>query len=309
MPGNTSVKDAVRRVPGLVAAKRSLLAGYRVVRPLRPPVESPLWVERLLWAPKDGTFFTGNGLARQCRYVLNYDAFHTNEHVENNWWFANSEYLEYFFRHLAPRDDYVLFTHNSNIDRPIDDRFRNRLDSRELTAWFSIQVMTRHPKLHPMPLGVGNPLRCDHDALKRVIAEPPPKSLMFEASFALWTNPAERRYCIDQTGIEPVPRVRQADEFYRRLASAYFCIAPAGNGVDCYRTWQALHLGTVPIVTRSSVTEAHPELPLIVLDDWSEFRSIDFTPELYARTWGDWDPADISLDRYLDRIKARIAHA
>lgn len=306
MAGDTSIKDVLRQVPGVVTAKRSLVAGYRVIHPLRPPLWSPEIVKSAVEPPKDGTFFTGNGLAAHCRYVLNYDTFHVNEHVENDWWFANSEFLEYFFRRLAPREDYVLFTHNTTTDRPIDARFRSRLDRPEMIAWFSVQVMTRHPKLFSTPLGVGDPMKCDHDALKRVIAARPPKSLMFEASFSLKTNPVGRRYCIEQTGIELLPRLRDLEAFYRRLASAYFCISPAGNGVDCYRIWQALHLRTIPVVTRSILTEAHPELPLIVLDDWSEFRSVDFSPETYARTWGGWEPTDISLANYLRRIEATI---
>ena len=62
-------------------------------------------------------------------------------------------------------------------------------------------------------------------------------------------------------------------------------------------------------MTRSVLTEQHPELPLLVLDDWAEFRAVEFSPELYARIWGDFDPATLGLDRYLGRIRARIRAA
>lgn len=300
-----SARQALRQVPGARATKRSLLGAYHALHPLRPPVESPDLVERMLAPSEDGSFFTGNGLASHCRYVLNYDVFHVNEHVQNNWWFANPEFLEFFFRRLAPRETYVLFTHNSNTDRPIGPRFERRLRQPELTAWFSTQVVLRHPKLFPIPIGVGNPIKCNEQALKRVSSDPPRKSLLFEASFDIRTNVVERMYCIEQTGIQPTPKL-PVEAFFERLASAYFCISPSGNGIDCYRTWQALHLRTIPIVTRSRLTETHPELPMIVLDGWSQFRTIDFSPELYARTWGDWDPVDISLHRYLGRIERTL---
>jgi hypothetical protein len=63
---------------------------------------------------------------------------------------------------------------------------------------------------------------------------------------------------------------------------------------------------TVPVVTRSLVTEHHPDLPIIVLDDWSEFGTIDFSPALYRRTWGKWDEQELRLDCYLERVRRML---
>ena len=73
-----------------------------------------------------------------------------------------------------------------------------------------------------------------------------------------------------------------------------------------HRTWEALSVRTVPVVTRSLVTEHHPDLPLVVLDSWADFGSIDFSAELYAETWSDWDCAELRLDRYLARVETTV---
>jgi hypothetical protein len=301
----SSAKETMRRVPGLVAAKRTSVRAFRRVRPLRPPVESADLVDRMLVTAKDETYITGNGFAAHCRQVLNYDAFRVNEGADNRWWFCNPEFLEYFFRRLAPDEPYVLFTHNSNVDRAIDEGFQSRLDHPELMAWFATNVELRHPKLFSIPLGVGNPIKCDITALTEAREQQPEKTHLFEASFDVRTNPIERLRCIEQTGIKPEPKL-DWPEFFARLGSSYFCISPAGNGVDCYRTWQALYLKTIPVVTRSVLTDQHPGLPMIVLDDWAEFREIDFSAELYHRIWGTWSPDEIRLDKYLERIRSTL---
>lgn len=296
-----------RRIPGVVATKRLLVALFRTVRPLRPPVESRALVTKMLVRPPDDTFITGNGFAARCRHVVNYDVPIVNEDAaDSRWWFCNPEFLEYFFRELAPNDEYVLFTHNSNVDRPIDRKFDRKLEQPELVAWFATNVELRHPKLHSIPLGVGNPIKCDPVAFRAVQEAAPEKTELFEASFSVGTNPVERAYCIEQTGIDLAPKQTTQRAFYERLASACFCISPKGNGVDCYRTWQALYLHTIPIVTRSVLTDQHPDLPWVILDDWSEFRSIEFTYELYERTWGAWDTGAYTLDRYLERVRRTI---
>ena len=56
-------------------------------------------------------------------------------------------------------------------------------------------------------------------------------------------------------------------------------------------------------MTRSVLTEQHPDVPFVVLDDWSQFRSEDFSPALYEQLMRAWDPDSLHLDRYLSRVR------
>lgn len=61
------------------------------------------------------------------------------------------------------------------------------------------------------------------------------------------------------------------DECWRMHADFAFEASPQGNGMDCFRTWEALALGTVPIVRSSSLDRLYREhdLPVVIVDDWS----------------------------------------
>ena len=39
-----------------------------------------------------------------------------------------------------------------------------------------------------------------------------------------------------------------------------------------------------------------------MLDDWAEFPSIAFSPELHEELMSGWDPATLALDRYLEHV-------
>lgn len=305
-----SLVDAARRTPPFVRVPLRFvwrLAVRLVPRPSpRPPIEDPERVRRLSQTPADESFITGNGIAARCRFVLNYDVLKVNEDVHDNWWFCKADFLEYFFAEIAPDEPFVLFSHNS--DRPIAGRrCRRWLGRPKLVAWFAENADLEHPKLHALPLGIANPrwAHGDQQALKAAMNARIAKTRIFDATFDVRTNPAVREYCIEQTGITPDARLPFRD-YLERLASARFCLCPRGNGIDAHRMWEALYLRAVPVVTRSLLTEQHPDLPMLVLGDWSEFRTIDFTPELYDRIWGDWSPDAIRLDRYFDRVLARI---
>jgi hypothetical protein len=278
-------------------------------RPRAPAPESPPpdEAERLGRFPVDQAFVTGNGFAARCRHVLNYGGPFVNDAGEEAWYFCKTDHLEWFFDHVAPRRRYVLVSHNS--DYPVGDRFRSRLRGRNLRVWFAVNVTLRHPKLVPIPIGVPNPgWRHGDPALLRAAQRVREKSELVDVSFSVETNLAERRRCLELTGLTPAPRLPYP-EYLARLARSYFCVSPSGYGIDSHRTWEALYLGAVPIVTRSPLTDGHPDLPLIVLDDWADFGSIELTPELHRRVLGGWDARSLSMDRYFERLRRRIASA
>jgi hypothetical protein len=304
------IGSLLRAAPGgaslLRLRRRGVAAARRRVRPIRPPVHDLDQAAAFSAVPADHPFITGNGIASRCRYVINYDDLTVNPEVENDWWFCRTDFVEYFFAEHEPKGAYVLFSHNS--DRPVDDKLLRFLRRRRLRAWLAANVATAHPKLRALPLGIANP-RWRHgtgSVLLRVQGQNLPKTQLFDASYEISTFPPAREYCREQTGIEPSER-RDFEEYVHGLSSSYFCIAPRGNGIDTHRVWEALYVRTVPVVTRSLLTEQHPDLPLVVLDDWSEFGAIEFTAELYARMWRDWDPAALELDNYLQRVERMLS--
>jgi hypothetical protein len=217
-----------------------------------------------------------------------------------------ADYLEHFFSRHALRRPFVLVSHNS--DRAIDERFRPQLDGPHLVAWFAQNAAIEHPKLHAIPIGIANPVwpHGDQSAFRLVRSSLPPKTALVDVAFDVSTAPEERQRCLDETGLSTAPPV-PFDAYLRRLAGAYFCLAPRGNGIDTHRLWEALYLGTSPIVTRSVLTDQHPELPLVVLDAWADFRSLDVSPELHRELWAGFDPGSLRLDAYLRRLEATLA--
>jgi hypothetical protein len=49
-----------------------------------------------------------------------------------------------------------------------------------------------------------------------------------------------------------------------------FVISPHGNGLDCHRTWEAIALGTIPIVKTSPLDNLFEGLPVWIVKEWSQ---------------------------------------
>ncbi|KAI8620889.1 hypothetical protein BC830DRAFT_1096677 [Chytriomyces sp. MP71] len=82
------------------------------------------------------------------------------------------------------------------------------------------------------------------------------------------------------------------------VVPSIFVVSPQGFGLDCYRTYEALLLGTYPIVISSDLDVLFKDLPVLILRDWGELsvkllettyadfqgRKFDFST-LYVKYW------------------------
>jgi len=263
-------------------------------------------------------YLTGNSFAVQCKVIWNYDGYKIHPHKQNNWVFVKTDYISEFFAKHCPQYPFVMFTHNS--DYSINESHLQYLNHPNVLVWFAQNVAINHPKLKPIPIGIADAgySHGEIDKITKVRNEYNKKERLFYANYSVQNNPTERNYCLEQTGVPLATgdgwdgfaggyRLPNTFEGYLRdISKSYFCISPKGNGIDCHRTWEALYVESIPVVTRSPVTEAHKDFPMIILDDWADFKKIDFSPELYKKIWNNFNTGDLHTDNYLKRIARDI---
>ena len=98
---------------------------------------------------------------------------------------------------------------------------------------------------------------------------------------------------------------------YRRILLKYMFVAsPEGNGIDCHRTWEAMYLRTVPIVTRSPVTEffVNLGLPMLMVDSWSDINKLtqhDLV-EIYREKLIQFENKALYFEFWKNKIRSKI---
>jgi len=70
------------------------------------------------------------------------------------------------------------------------------------------------------------------------------------------------------------------EQLYEASLTFKFIISPHGMGLDCYRTWEGLFLGMIPVVKSSTIDSLYRGLPVLIVQEWT-----DVTPELLHRSW------------------------
>lgn len=65
------------------------------------------------------------------------------------------------------------------------------------------------------------------------------------------------------------------NNIWEKYANHKFTISTHGNGLDCHRTWEIMFLGSIVITKTSSLDKMFEGLPVIIVDDWDECKSIE----------------------------------
>lgn len=173
------------------------------------------------------------------------------------------------------------------------EEFIRFIESDKIIHWYSQNCIGSHIKLTQIPIGM------DYHTMSIRDHEWGPKTSPLDQERILFkirqsAKPLEHRiikayanfhflmntkYAYDR--IDAINKIPKSCVFYeptkvRRLEtwktqSEYaFVISPHGNGLDCHRTWEAISLGTIPIIKTSPLDSLFDGLPVWIVKDWNQ---------------------------------------
>jgi len=95
-------------------------------------------------------------------------------------------------------------------------------------------------------------------------------------------------------------------ETWEKMVQFKYVISPHGNGLDCHRTWEAICLGCIPIVKKSSLSESglYNDLPVLVVDKWSDV-TIKFLNNNSIEPWSHL-PLQLTLNYWKQKIYSEL---
>jgi hypothetical protein len=216
-----------------------------------------------------------------------------------------------FVREHLPRRStpFTLVTGDSDLAvaaGPIAERVLDALTSHPmLVAWYAQNRVFMHPKLHSMPIGLdyhtlsppegggqahpwgARRVPVDQERqLVQIARSAGPIAAKEPVAFCNWhfaIERGDRRECrrrVSPTAVSYQSDFTTRDASWRMNARFAFTLSPAGAGLDCHRTWEALLLGSIPVVLRSPLDELFTRLPVVIVDDWSEVTPARLRSEL-----------------------------
>ena len=193
---------------------------------------------------------------------------------------AHKEFLDFFFQNVHPKINayYILITHNTDMSE--FSQYLKYLDDNNIIAWLGSNLTLEHKKTFPIPIGLANKFwrhfrgfngntRIIDEAIKNA---PKKRDTLFYMNFNPNTNNKERETVLKTFSSKKFCYNAKRKPylcFINDLARSKFVASPPGNGIDCHRTWEALHLGAIPIVSSTKLNKMYKNLPVMIIDDWN----------------------------------------
>lgn len=90
---------------------------------------------------------------------------------------------------------------------------------------------------------------------------------------------------------------------WNNITNFTFVLSPFGNGMDCHRTWEALSLGSIPIVRAHRFKELFKDLPVLIVKEWHEINEdlLINTINIFKNT--KFNCEKLNLEYWINKIK------
>jgi hypothetical protein len=249
--------------------------------------------------PSSYPYISGDTWRHHADYILSdCERFLPAQVKEGDIIYVEQDSLAMFHSLYQPRIQcpYILIT--ANCDRGGDDQMPGKyealLEDSHLVAWFTQNIdRSSNSKLHPIPIGLANRKwgwgRIELYDERIPEARSRIRSQWVYANFSVGTNRQVRQPVWDYYSLNSLDgRVKMIPfrdhlEYMEEMPNFRFVLCPPGNGLDTHRVWEALLLGSFPIVIHSSLNPLYEDLPVLILNSWQ-----DLTVELLEKSYADF---------------------
>jgi len=226
---------------------------------------------------------SSKGLRKSC---FDYQKCDLSTLKQNSCLYVKSDFIYEFSKRIHEITvSFVLVTGDSDYTIPFDlfpdqGSFIRFIENKRIKKWFVQNCVYIHEKIILMPIGLDYhtfnetyPLEQENTLLgiEKVDTE-----LKIYSNCHFATNTRYGKDRLDAIHNIPkellvleqnyIPRV----ESWKNQSKYRFCLSPHGNGLDCHRTWEALVIGTIPIVKTSPLDRLYENLPVLIVKEWSD---------------------------------------
>ena len=211
-----------------------------------------------------------------------------------------------FLKNVHPHitTKYVLISQGG--DNPVSEEYADYLDDETLVAWFAQNVEFEHPKLINFPIGM-----VVHPTMRKYFSREPvffgDKKKLLYGNFG-FTHPEriQVKELFQKTSFCKIAEKMPLEKYLQEMRQYKFVLSPRGNGWDCYRTWEILASGAIPVVQAGPFDQLYKDLPVLIVENWE-----DITPEFLKHKWRELSQQSYNTEKnYVDYwVDSILVHA
>ena len=220
--------------------------------------------------------------------------------------------IDWFFKNMLDtiESPFILVTAGDAGQRVVK-QFLKYASNEKILRWFAIHPYVQgHPKITPIPLGIlQSPKyyhqRKEYTKLFAKLRNTTHKKNLVYMNFKKGRggrNPVydffkDKPYCVEAN-------VKRFTSYLKDMAESKFVLSPRGKAIDCYRTWEALLVGSIPIVKASQMDPVLRDLPVLIINKWEDITQEYLEQKYLEITSKKYNIEKLFLEYWTDKIYA-----
>lgn len=245
-----------------------------------------------------------------------YESIAVEDIKPNQIIFCKSELLDTLNERVLSKLNIPIALILGNSDRNHIDEIPYLAQNENVKMVFAQNLGRPLAGMEVLPIGLENAWMAKNgsiSAFRRQRYKSTEKKYRLMWTFTVSTNFIERKAAAAAMIHSPIAdRLGSIDPQSHReaLAEYAFVLSPPGNGLDTHRTWEAMYLKCVPIVTRSYLSEYYEGigLPVWIIDSYDDVATLseDQLREKYRELEHKFESPALWLDYWSDQIHAAL---
>ena len=226
---------------------------------------------------------------------------------ENDSIFCHSSFINELFFHLKKiknLNNLKLITSQSDV------QINKKLFSKKpdcISEWYSINVNHKAENLIPIPLGLANNYSPKNirflDLINNNLIEEKKINKIY-CNFNPNTNDKERQAIFhmsekDENFSFDQPTL-SIDKYIKRIKKHKYVLAPWGNGFDTHRVWEALYLGSIPIIKRHVTYQYLDENSILFIDKYEDINNSKI--KNFEKRYSELNPEILNIEFWTKKI-------
>lgn len=185
---------------------------------------------------------------------------HFSEILPYDILFIQSNYLQEFVSTYLPNIHVkiILVTGQTHLPQlKISSTTNSLLEHECILAWFSQNPIYSHEKYFGLPYGINNGVSHDNNPSYNNIRHYSRSLLRDNVDKTENIIHLPMRVTHPCRNIFPTLRPISVEKYYESIITSKYVLSPIGDREDCYRHWEAIGLGTIPIC---NIDDKHKEM-------------------------------------------------
>lgn len=191
-----------------------------------------------------------------------------------------NQLIEDFFDQVTREVDWIVI-HRTNDRSFTEDMYKKK--PANVKHIYTVDCAVKYPDVSAIPIGLAT-IMGEDTIIKEIVKEQIPEARTKVFVRYNWSNDGyteERKASIpilqSKDFCKVITTQIPGDQFYREIKAHKFTMSLKGGGADACRTWSAMILGSIPIVTDCTEMRHFEDMPMVYSPDRiRDFLTLDW---------------------------------